>query len=158
MNSDRSAIGEALGRIPSGCAILTVQHANRATGVLVSWIQQASFEPPSISVCLKSGRPAMELIDAAGKFLLNLVGEEAKAMFRHFGRGFSLEDDAFTGIETHPSAFGPRLPDCIAHLACAVQQKIGVGDHDLYIASVVGGATQEGAKPYVHLRNSGLSY
>jgi flavin reductase (DIM6/NTAB) family NADH-FMN oxidoreductase RutF len=158
VNSDLTAIGAAMGRIPSGCAILTVQYAARATGVLVSWIQQASFEPLSVSVCLRTGRPAAELIEGAGRFLLNLVGEDPKAMFRHFGRGFSLEENAFEGIETEPSPYGAKLAGCIAHLGCQVQQKIAVGDHDLYVATVVQGAALEGARPYVHLRNSGLSY
>jgi len=158
VNSDRASIGAAVGRIPSGCSILTVEHAGRATGVLVSWVQQASFEPLCLSVCLKAGRPAAELIADSGKFLLNVLGDDPKPMFRHFGRGFTLEEDAFAGLEAERTPFGPLLKACIAHLGCAVTQKINAGDHDLYVASVVEGDVLEGATPYVHLRSSGLSY
>lgn len=158
MKTDRNSIGAAIGRIPSGCSILTVQHEGRATGVLVSWVQQASLEPLCVSVCLKSGRPAAELIDVAGKFLLNIVGEDTKAMFRHFGRGFALDEDAFSGLATEPTAFGPRLAPCIAHLGCQVIQTVSVGDHDLYIAEVLAAEADAGLKPYIHLRSTGLNY
>ena len=98
MKADAESIGAGIGRIPSGCSILTVQHAGRSTGLLVSWVQQAAFDPPSISVAVKRGRPAEGLIDGSGRFVLNLVGEDPKPMFKRFGKGFSLEEDAFAGL------------------------------------------------------------
>jgi flavin reductase (DIM6/NTAB) family NADH-FMN oxidoreductase RutF len=154
----RTDIGAAIGRIPSGCAILTVAQGGRSTGLLVSWVQQASFEPPSVTVCIRKGRPAAELIDGSQRFLLNVIGDDPTAMFRHFGRGFSLEDDAFRGMQTEPTEFGVLLSSCIAYLGCRVTQKVAVGDHDLYVAEVVTGGVNGAGKPYVHIRSSGLSY
>jgi len=151
-------IGAAVGMIPSGCSILTVAHEGRSTGLLVSWVQQAAFEPLSLSVCVKRGRPAQELIDAAGRFVLNVVGEDPSAMFQHFGKGFAPDEEAFDGVATEPSAFGPLLTDCVAQLGCRVTEKVAVGDHDLYVVAVAAGRSKRGAKPYVHQRKSGLSY
>lgn len=158
LETDPQHIGGAIGRIPSGCAILTTAHGNRSTGLLVSWVQQAGFAPPCITVAIKVGRPAASLIDASACFLLNVVGEDAAAMLQHFGQGFSLDDDAFEGLAVEATAFGPAVKACIAHLACRVRQKVRVGDHDLYVAEVVGGDTTAGAKPYVHIRKNGLTY
>jgi flavin reductase (DIM6/NTAB) family NADH-FMN oxidoreductase RutF len=155
---DRESIGAAIGRIPSGCSILTVEHGGRKTGVLVSWVQQASFEPLSISVCLRSGRPASELLAGSGRFMLNVVGDEPSALFRHFGRGFALDEDAFSGLPFETTEFGPRLRDCIAHLGCRVIQKVEVGDHELYVALAATGSVTAGRKPYVHIRKTGLTY
>ena len=153
------SIGAALGRVPSGCAILTVQHASRSTGVLVSWFQQASFEPPSMSVALRKGRPAVELVEQSGRFLLNVIGSNHTPMFRHFGRGFTLEEDAFSGLDTTPTPYGPLIRNCIAHLGCAVTQKVIVGDHDLYVARVeCATPPTPGQLPYLHIRNNGFSY
>lgn len=151
-------IGAAVGMIPSGCSILTVEHDGRRTGLLVSWVQQASFEPLSLSVCVKRGRGAQELIDAVGRFVLNVVSDDPSAMFKHFGKGFSLEEEAFEGVATEPSEHGPMLTDCVAQLGCAVTERIAVGDHDLYVVAVETGRSTRGAKPYVHLRKTGLSY
>jgi flavin reductase (DIM6/NTAB) family NADH-FMN oxidoreductase RutF len=50
------------------------------------------------------------------------------------------------------------IEGCIAYLGCRVTQRIAVGDHDLYVAEVVAGASVNGAQPYTHLRTTGLSY
>ncbi len=158
LDTDRDRIGAAVGRIPSGCSILTAEHGGRSSGVLVSWVQQAAFEPPSISVCVKRGRPIVELLEASKRFMLNMIGEDPTAMFRHFGRGFTLREDAFKGLLTTPTEFGPMINGCIAHLGCRMMQRIAVGDHDLFAAQVVASVVVNGAKPYTHLRTTGLSY
>ncbi len=155
---NESNIAAAIGRLPSGCAILTVADDNRSTGVLVSWVQQASFDPPAISVCIKKARPAGVLVDACNKFVINVIGEDPTPMFKHFGQGFSLEDDAFAGVETQACDYGPLLSGCIAQLGCCVRSKVDAGDHDLYVAVVEAGAGTADLKPYVHLRKNGLSY
>ena len=137
---------------------MTAGNESRATGTLVSWVQQAAFDPPAITVSLKRGRAVQELIDLGGRFTLNVIGEDRAKMFQHFGKGFSLDEDAFVGLRTEPTPFGPRLSDSIAHLGCRVMHKVPAGDHDLYVAQVVAGTAIDGKRPYVHLRNNGLSY
>lgn len=157
--SNREAIGAGLGRIPSGCAILTVQHHGQATGVLVSWFQQASFDPPAISVALRNGRPAAQLVEASGRFLLNLVGSNPTPMFRHFGRGFGLDEDAFVGLDVEPTDYGKLIRSCLAHLGCTLTQKVPVADHGLYIAQIDwANPPLPGEMPYVHTRTNGFSY
>lgn len=155
---DLAAIGAAIGRIPSGCAIVTSSHDGVSTGMLASWIQQASFEPPCVSVCVKRGRPIAGLIDGSGRFSLNLVGDPPAALFKHFGKGFSLDEDAFAGLSVSPSDFGPLLDSAIARLCCRVLTRVSVGDHDAYFAEVIAASGQPGAGPYIHLRKTGLGY
>jgi flavin reductase (DIM6/NTAB) family NADH-FMN oxidoreductase RutF len=126
--------------------------------MLVSWVQQAAFDPPSVTVAIKHGRPAGPMIDGSKRFTLNVIGEDPSAMFKHFGKGFAPEDDAFKGLKIEPTEFGPLLLDCIAQLGCEVTQKVNVGDHDLSVAIVAAGRGTPGAKPYLHTRKSGLSY
>lgn len=151
-------IGAAIGHIPSGCSILTVAREDRATGLLVSWVQQASFDPPLVSVCIKSGRPASQMVEASECFLLNIIGDDPSEMFKHFGKGFAPDDDAFVGISTRTTQFGPLIESCIAHLGCRVTDKLAAGDHDLFIGEVVAGGVVDGTKPYIHIRRNGLSY
>lgn len=158
LKENLDAIGEAIGRIPSGCSILTVEYDGRSTGVLVSWVQQAAFEPPTVTVCLKHGRAVVELIEGSQRFLLNVIGKDPSAMFKHFGRGYSLEADAFAGLATRATDFGPLIESCIAHLGCEVSNKVPVGDHDLYVAEVVAAESKEGEESYTHLRRNGLTY
>ena len=158
LGSDRETIGIALGRIPSGCSILTATNDGKSTGLLVSWVQQASFEPLMLTVCIKEERPATKLIAGAGRFLLNVLGEDPTSMFKHFGKGFTLDEDAFAVLTTHPTDFGPALEACIAHLGCRVKSKFAGGDHDIYLAEIMAGQGEKNLKPYTHIRGSGLSY
>lgn len=151
-------IGLAIGRIPSGCSILTAVQNGRSTGLLVSWVQQASFDPPMLSVCMKRGRPATELVDASKRFLLNIIGDDPSEMFKHFGKGYALDEDAFVGLGVRETDFGPLIETCIAHVGCEVIDRSDVGDHILYVGEAVAGGVVDGASPYVHLRKSGSSY
>jgi len=141
-----------------GCSVLTAQHGGRSNGVLVSWIQQAAFEPLSVTVCLKKERPAVELVDGSQKFLLNVIGEDAAELLRHFRKGYSPDEDAFAGIGVRDTEYGPLVESCIAHIACRVVNKVTIGDHYLYVGEVAAGGFVEGSKPFSHWRMDAFSY
>ncbi|MCB9854016.1 MAG: flavin reductase family protein [Phycisphaerales bacterium] len=152
-------IARAIGRIPGGCSILTVRSGADRTGMLVSWVQQAAFEPPTVSVAVKSGRPIADLIDKARGFTLNLLGENPGPMFKHFGKGFAPGEEAFAGLETTDVEFGVAIPDRIAVLSCKLVARQKVGDHDVLFGEVVEAAADESLPPpYVHIRKSGANY
>jgi flavin reductase (DIM6/NTAB) family NADH-FMN oxidoreductase RutF len=46
----------ALGRIPSGLFILTARRGTLETGMLASWVQQCSFDPPLVMAAIRRGR------------------------------------------------------------------------------------------------------
>ena len=62
-----------LGRIPSGILILTVRHEDRETGMLASWVKQAGFTPPSVTVAVKQGRYVADWLTAGAPLVLNFV-------------------------------------------------------------------------------------
>lgn len=157
-DASREAVAAAVAQIPSGLAILTAAHEGRSTGMLASWIQQASFDPLMLTVCVKRDRPIEPLIDAAGRFVLNILGEGSTEMLKHFGRGFALGDDAFAGLRVHLRDYGIQLDGCLAHIACEVSAKVPAGDHFLYLARTVAGETQARARPHVHLRTTAVGY
>lgn len=158
LSNELDTIGAAVGRVASGCFVLTTQHSGKSNGLLVSWVQQAAFEPPMITACIKHGRPAAELVRGSGRFVLNVIGPDPAPMFKHFAKGFSAEEDSFAGLDVAPSDYGPLITSCVAHLACNVRQMVTAGDHDVCIAEVTAAASQGSERPYVHIRKNGLSY
>ena len=152
-------IANAVGRIPSGCSILTARTDADRTGMLASWVQQAAFEPPIVSVAVKTGRPIADLIDKAGGFALNLLGENPGPMFKHFGKGFAPGEQAFAGLDTTDVEFGVAIPDRIAVLSCKLMARQTVGDHEVLFGEVIeANAETSLPAPYVHIRKSGASY
>ncbi len=154
-----SGLGAAMGRIPSGIFILTVRRGDDETGMLASWVQQAGFEPPMLSVAVRQGRYVGEWLDAKAPFVLNLVGEGDKRLLKHFGRGFEPGAPAFDGVEIERTASGAAiLREAVAHLECATAGHVDSGDHRVYLARVLSGALHGDNRPMVHIRKSGLHY
>lgn len=151
-------VGIVLGRVPSGCFVMTAKAGGRGTGMLTSWAQQAGFEPPMITACVRKGRVIEKAVDASGHFVLNLIGHDRTLMFRHFARGFDVDEPSFEGLKTRDEMAGVVLDECIGHLACKVLQKVDAGDHWVYVAEIIGGQSHSGEAPYVHVRPNGFTY
>lgn len=155
-NSDFDA---ALGRVPSGIFILTAGTGDRATGMLSSWVMQAGFEPPTVSVALKLGRYVCDWITDGEPFVLNIVAEKQSELLKHFGKGFEPGTAAFDGLSIRHCARGvPILEDCLGHLECESTAHIDSGDHRIFLARVVRGAFNGEGAPMVHVRKSGGGY
>src|SRR3954466_7335152 len=117
--SNPKSFDPALGHIPSGIFILTIGTGTRATGMLASWVMQAGFEPPTVSVAVKQGRYVCDWLTEGQPFVLNIVREGQKELLRHFGQGFEPGAPAFEGLGITNCARGvPILKDSLGHLEC----------------------------------------
>jgi len=152
-------LAAALGRVPSGLYVLTVRHGDAETGMLVSWVQQCSFTPPQLSVAIQKGRDILAWLPDGAAFTLNILDAGQTDMIVHFGRGFALDQPAFTGLEATKSEAGaPVLSEVVAYLDCQVAGRCSAGDHELLLARVVGGRVLGEGRPMVHVRKSGMHY
>jgi flavin reductase (DIM6/NTAB) family NADH-FMN oxidoreductase RutF len=79
-------------------------------------------------------------------------------MFKHFARGFSLEDDAFAGLEAKDIDGGVVIDEQVAWLSARVVGRHEAGDHWIYLGQVVAAGCDELRPPYVHVRRNGFSY
>ncbi len=154
-----SSMAQILGRIPSGIFILTVAHEGRETGMLASWVMQAGFDPPMVTVAVNKERYLAEWLDAGAPFVLNVVGEDQKHLLAHFGRGFEPDVPAFEGVDVGRCPRGvPVLPDVVGYLECQSAGYVDSGDHRVFLARVLDGRLATKKSPMVHVRNSGLHY
>ena len=159
MEEAQRRLAAALGRVPSGLFIMTVCQGEAATGMLASWVQQCSFEPPQISVAVQRARPIAAWLREGAPFTVNILDAGQTDMIVHFGRGFALDQPAFEGLEITRSEGGaPVLSEALAYLECRVTGHFPAGDHDLYLGRVVGGQVLSDGQPMVHIRKSGLHY
>ena len=162
MSDLETTVGPALGKVPSGLAIATAQHAGARTGFLASWYQQVSFEPPLVAVCVKAGRPIEYLIEASGHFALNLLAEGDFANLKRFGKGFEPGVDPWleTPGDLLSGQAAPVFADGFAFLILKHTRTLDAGgDHLIHIGEVVDGCLQKSdAKPYIHIRKDGFGY
>ena len=159
-DTTKESIGAALGRVPSGLFVLTARHEDRRSGMLVSWVQQACFEPAMVVVAVGKGRPIMPLISESRRFGLCQIPKGDKLILRKFAGKVDPNEDPFLGydlLETGPSGV-PILAHVLAYLECEVACHMDVeGDHDLFVGRVDRGGFLNG-EPHVHIRENGFSY
>ena len=158
--ADTKAFQPVLGRVPSGLFILTVGTGPRATGMLSSWVMQAGFDPPMVSVAVKLARLACDWITEGQPFVLNLAGKSQDALVKHFNAGFEPGEPAFDGLAVDHCPRGvPILTDALGHLECEPVAHLDSGDHRVFLANVVRGRLgRTDEKPWIHVRTSGTHY
>ena len=152
-------LAAALGRVASGIFVVTAARNGVATGMLASWVQQCSFQPPRISVAIKPEREIVKLLAIGAPFTLNVLESSQTDIVAHFGKGFALNEDAFRGLAVERRGTGgPILTEALAFLHCAVVQRTSAGDHDLFIAEIHAGGVLDEGQPMVHIRKTGMHY
>ncbi len=156
-------IASVLGRTPSGLFILTVaNHAGQETGLLASWVQQISFDPPMLTVAVNAKRYVNAWLEERPVLGLSIIAGEQKQFLKHYGAGFAPDESAFAGIPVVRSPSGlPMLAAALGWMEGAVRDKWSIGDHLLYaieITSANRGPTFNDREPYVHIRKNGFRY
>jgi flavin reductase (DIM6/NTAB) family NADH-FMN oxidoreductase RutF len=152
----------ALGHIPSGLFIVVVKDSatKLVDGFLASWIQQISFTPPMLSMAMKPGRPAYDLISRGCIFTVNIVGDHEKSYLKHFWKGYDPNQNPFNELSlSETETGGVLLTQAKSSLECRLSQKVSPGDHDIILAEVLSSYVHsEEAKSMVHIRKTGASY
>ena len=158
--STLASAAAAVGRVPSGLFVVTARHPEgRTTGMLASWVQQASFEPLGVVVALAAGRYVSDWLDDGAAVAVNVLAEGAKPLLAHFARGFEEDEDAFAGLSLLPDvAAAPVLADALAWFGGVVADRLPTDDHVLHYLHVTGGAVLGDARPWRHVRNNAAHY
>jgi flavorubredoxin/flavin reductase (DIM6/NTAB) family NADH-FMN oxidoreductase RutF len=155
----------ALGRVVGSLCVLTTVKGSgdsQLSGAMVaSWVSQASFSPPGLTVAVAKDRAVEALLHVGDAFALNVLasGRETGPM-KQFLQPFAPGADRFAGLELDHSPGGlPVLPEALAWLECSVKQRMECGDHWLLYAEVQAGAVLDAAATTaVHQRRSGANY
>jgi flavin reductase (DIM6/NTAB) family NADH-FMN oxidoreductase RutF len=155
----KEQLGRALGRIASGVFVATMERNGTRDGMLATWVSQASFEPPMITLAVRNGRPTLAALSEGSNFVMNVLHKDNKDLFKNFAKPDMTSEERFSGLEVLPkNEHGPVFSQAIAYLNCVVKKHLETGDHTIVSAEVVGGAILNEHEPMVHLRKSGFQY
>jgi flavin reductase (DIM6/NTAB) family NADH-FMN oxidoreductase RutF len=156
----KATVGKALGRIPSGVYLLTASHGGETMVMMASWVQQAAFEPPAVSIAMAKGRPIARLIGASKLMALSVVPQDDTSLMKRYARGVAEGEDPFAGVETFTTPGGvPAMKSALAWLECRLMHTADFGgDHDLLIAAVTAGDVLQEGKAFAHQRGNGFHY
>ncbi|AVH62607.1 diflavin flavoprotein [Nostoc sp. 'Peltigera membranacea cyanobiont' N6] len=156
-----TTVEQAVGRIVGSLCVLTAKEGDRSSAMLASWVAQASFNPPGLTIAVAKERAVETLTHSGNKFVLNILKEgNHLGLMKHFLKPFGPGQDRFADIAAEVAENGsPILTDALAYLECSVQNRMESGDHWLVYATVENGKVlnQDGVTA-VHHRKSATHY
>jgi flavorubredoxin/flavin reductase (DIM6/NTAB) family NADH-FMN oxidoreductase RutF len=162
MKSLDNDLDRALGRLSGGLYIVTARQEERSSAMVASWVNQASFDPPGISIAVAKDRAIEALMQVGDRFVLNILREDNhQQLLRHFLKRFPPGADRFAGVATLDGAAlgGPVLSEALAYLGCRVVQRMEGPDHWIIYAEVEEGTVADTeASTAVHHRKVGNHY
>ncbi|MCT0230376.1 diflavin flavoprotein [Synechococcus sp. CS-1324] len=155
-------VDKALGRLSGGLYIVTARQQERSSAMVASWVSQASFDPPGLSIAVAKDRAIEALMQVDDRFVLNILREDNyQPLLRHFLKRFPPGADRFARVPTLDgvSAGGPVLSEALAFLGCRVVQRMETPDHWIIYAAVEEGTVSDTeAATAVHHRKVGNHY
>ena len=156
-----TSVEQAVGRIIGSLCVVTAKQGDVSSAMLASWVSQASFNPPGLTIAVAKDRALESLMHSGSGFVLNVLKEgNHLGMMKHFLKPFSPGEDRFAGVETEEAENGsPALTDALAYVECSVNSRMECGDHWLVYATVDNGKVlnNEGVTA-VHYRKTGTHY
>ena len=154
-------LDKAIGRISGGLYIITAAKADVKSAMLASWVSQASFEPPGLTIAVAKDRAIESLMQVGDRFVLNVLEEgKYQSLMKHFLKRFKPGADRFAGVNTQTAANGsPILTDALAYLECEVISRMECNDHWVVYSKVTTGrVSNPDALTAIHHRKVGNHY
>ncbi len=135
--------GQAVGRITGSLCVITANNMNEPVGFLTSWVSQAGFSPPAITIAVAKDRELSCLAQTGEVFVLNIL-KEGHTLRRNFLKPSAPGTNQFTNVGTETAPNGCLiLTEALSFLECTVQNRMDCGDHWLLYALVGNGKVIE---------------
>ncbi|MDH6060507.1 diflavin flavoprotein [Chrysosporum bergii ANA360D] len=152
---------QAVGRIVGSVCVISAKQGDVSTGMLGSWVSQATFNPPGLTVAIAKDRAIESLMYPGGKFTLNILEEDSYLEYtKHFRKNFAPGEDRFANFSTTVADNGcVVLTDALAYVECSVDQRMECGDHWVVYATVDNGKLiKPDAVTAINHRKTGTHY
>ena len=156
---NEKAKSELLHKLTYGLYVLTSQDGDERGGMLVTWVIQASFDPPLVAVAVQNMAHTTGVIKKSGAFALNFMADEQRKEAGAFGKKHAKVGDKFADFPHHAGAVtgSPLLAGALGYLECRVKGWLPGGDHDIVLAEIVG-AQLNRDDALMTTMSSGMSY
>ena len=132
---DKRDLRNALGSFGTGVTVVTSGNKQtRFVGVTANSFSSVSLEPPIVLWSLGSASPSLDIFDATGRFVINILSLQQMDLSKRFS---SNVVDKFEGVDLRDGLDGlPVLNECVATFECKTIQRTVVGDHVLFLGQV----------------------
>jgi len=150
MPMDSRAFRDALGRFPTGVAVVTAAGTDSHFGITVNSFTSVSLDPPLLLWCMDRRSRRHDVFVKAAGFTVSILGTDHKDVSSRLARPgeHSLNDIALIETELGP----PALADSLAIFECAAEKKVEAGDHTILLGRVLRFSCPSASAPLVFFR------
>jgi len=142
---DMKAKKQALRMLVHGVYIVAAGKDDDAIANGVTWLTQASFEPPLIMAAIRVDGRLHDAILKSGAFSINFLTSEQQNMAQTFFKPAETRGSAINGYEftPGPATGAPIFPNTPAWVEAEVRHSFHGGDHTVFIAEVVNAGVRD---------------
>jgi flavin reductase (DIM6/NTAB) family NADH-FMN oxidoreductase RutF len=123
------------------CCLITTGDGTRRNVAPINWTMPMLDDPPLVVMAVEPGIFTDELLQAAGEFVVNVMGEAHAAAVLACGRSSGRDGDKFSATGLTPAPAGrvkpPFVAQSVGHIECRVKEAIRRGDITLYVGEVL---------------------
>ena len=130
-----SRLRAAMRRLVSGVAVITTHDGGEPHGMTATSVSSLSFEPPSLLICINRSASMHDIVEASGRFCVNLLSRDQEAV----GMRFAQKPDGPSRFEAvgWTSVHGlPRLAGVQASIFCTKAADLRFGTHTIFVGTV----------------------
>jgi flavin reductase (DIM6/NTAB) family NADH-FMN oxidoreductase RutF len=129
--------------------LLTTRYKGQVNVMTIAWVSPVSLAPPLVALAIHPARYTHDMLLRSEELVLNIPGRALAEQAMQIGSVSGRDEDKLllTGLalESGHRVEVPWIEECLAHLECAVVDRLAPGDHTLFISEVVGAWVEEEA-------------
>ncbi len=155
---DRALRKEVLRKLHYGVYVVTAREGEDYSGALITWLSQASLEPPLVMMALRKDSKVYELLKHTGRAAVHILAEDQKNFAADFFKATRVEDGTMNGHPFRLEADLPILTEVPWYFRIEAREWAEGGDHGVLVAEVVAVGKNAEAERSLCLRDTGWSY
>ena len=129
--------------------LLTTRYRGQDNVMTLSWTCPISLEPPLIALAIHPSRYTHGLLERAQECVLNIparpLGEHIVQFGNRSGADLNKLEASGLDVEAGRRVDALWIDQCLAHIECAVVDRMAPGDHSPFIAQIVGAWAEDEA-------------
>lgn len=130
--TDSRSFRDALGRYPTGVAIVTAYDGGRAVGMTVNSFASVSLEPPLVLWSLERGTTRYAPFRQAVRYAINVLAADQAGL----AHACALEADLRACHADWTDDEAPLIDGAVARFLCRQEAIHQGGDHDIIVGAV----------------------
>lgn len=124
-------VSQGLHLIPNGVFVVASAHEGKVHGCTASWVSQASYRNPLLTIALDKEHETTGMIERSGKVVINVLKAGQQDIAEHFGHEHRGMESGYFRQENGQDT--PVVNDCLAAIFGNVVGKLDARDHTVFL-------------------------